>query len=584
MSNEHEFALALSLSFHPADRIYSGERKRSNALKHRKRNLEVLALEMQLRGQSRQIQNIIDGHLAEMPPEAQRTDEDRSWLWALHRMDLRCLNVGNMSFPSEGNDSENKSTKSATISLVFKNLDPDLQNFVNARVKESSQYADILSPLSWGLGQWDQNSEKKDIDSWRDFLTRTRDTHRMKTAVDLEWVLKYGRGIVAAVCVRDHLEDMASDDRQWCINTLIAEVGQDNESEDSAVNISINTISPDSHAAYVLPKILSRNQNDVEILKAVIRAVTHSSLEVSTRAADGVAKYLGHEHQNMVLSCIGAVVMHSNLLVQNEQLQAQRRMQGIFDEGHNTENTRKRVREECIQGSINVKQELADLNPISGHGWHATERILAMLGTAPDFVLTKDIVTKTGQAIVEAWSAIHEDHDTGVDSQPVLSAVDKLAGIVLTMTPDTALHCCKPFLNAVDEHPDKVDDFVMMLIIHEYRQNSDETCFWTLWQAFAYRIIDARWSCRISSSRSAGIKLIDKMLFGTHWRDGLRDWHSLADHRHQINAFMTNLPAVPPVLKSFTHYIYYSGGRTLPDDFIVVADRLQAGKSSRITQ
>ncbi len=581
VSNEHEFRLALSLSFHPADQIYFDERKRSNALEHRQRNLETLALYLQSRGQARQIHNIIDGHLAEMPPEVQRTDEDRAWLLALRRMDFRRLKVANASFSSEGNDSENKSAKSVTMSLVPKNLDPDVQNLVNARAEEHSQYVDMLSPLNWGLGQWDRNSEKKDIDSWRDFLTKARDTHQMETTAGLGWILKSGRGIIAAVCVRDHLEDMEADDLRWCIDTLIAEVGQDNESEDPVVNTSNNPTSPDMHAAYVLPKILSCNQNDAEILKAVIRAVTHPSPEVSAWAAEGIAKYLGPEHQNTVLSCIGAVAMHSNLLVQDEQLQTQRRMQGIFEE-RDSENMRERVRKECIQGSINVEQELAGIDPVSGYGWYATERILAMLGTSQDFVITKDIVTETGQAVVRAWSATHEDHDTAVGSQSVLSAVDKLTSIVLTMTPDAALHCCKPFLNAVDEHPDEVDDFIGMLIIHEYRQNSDETCFWTLWQAFADRIIDAQWSCRISSSRSVGKKLIDKMLFGTHWKNGLRDWHSLADHRHQINAFMTSLPAVSPVLMGFAHYIYHLGGRTLPDDFIVVADRLQAGDPAEL--
>ena len=581
VSNEHEFALASSFSFPPADRIYYGERKRSNELKHRQDDLEALALKLQLRGQAEQVLEIIDGHLAEMPPEAQRTDEDRVWLVALHRMDFRRLKVGDVSSSSDSS-SENKSAESVTIPIVFGEMDADLQNFVNAGIEEKHQYTTIISLLNWGSGQWNQNSEKKDIDSWQDFLTMARDTCQMETTVRLESILKCGRGIVAAVCVQDHLEDMEADDRQWCIDTLIAEVGQDNESEDPAVDISINPMSPDRHAAYVLPKILSRNQNDAEILKAVIRAVTHSSLEVSVRAAEGIAKYLGPEHENMVLSCIGAVAMHSNLLVQSEQLQTRRRMQGIFDDGYNTENTRERVREECIQGSINTEQELADIDPTSWHGWYATERILTMLGASHDFVLTKDIVTKTGQAVVKAWSARHDDCDTAVDSQSVRSAVDKLASIVLTMPPDIALHCCKPFLNAVDEHPDKVDDFVEMLIIHEYKQNSDETCFWTLWQVFADCIIDAQWSCRIRSSRSAGIKLMDKMLFGTHWRDGLRDWYSLVDHRHQINAFMTNLPAVPPVLKSFTHYIYYLGGRTLPDDFIVVANRLQAGNPAEL--
>ena len=144
VANEHAFSSALSLSFHPADRIYSGERKISNALKHRQRNLETLALEMQLRGQARQIQNIIDGHLAEMPPEAQRTDEDRVWLLALHRMDFRCRKVDTVSYSLEGGDSENTSAKSVTIPLAFKKMEPDLQNFVNTGVEEKHQYDNIV--------------------------------------------------------------------------------------------------------------------------------------------------------------------------------------------------------------------------------------------------------------------------------------------------------------------------------------------------------------------------------------------------------------------------------------------------------
>ena len=40
--------------------------------------------------------------------------------------------------------------------------------------------------------------------------------------------------------------------------------------------------------------------------------------KVSAWAADGVAKYLRFEHWNTVLSCVGAVAMHANLLAQNE--------------------------------------------------------------------------------------------------------------------------------------------------------------------------------------------------------------------------------------------------------------------------
>ena len=582
MAVEQEFVSATSLSFHSTDRIYSNERKMSNAMNHRQNDLEVLALKLQSRGQAEQIYGIINDHLTEIPPEAQRTDEDRFWLLALHRMDLRCLKVGNMSSSSEDSNSENKSAKRMTIPLVFGKMDADLQNFVNTGTKERQPYIATHSLLNWGLEQWKQNSKNEDADSWQDFLTLAQDTCQMETPVDIKLVLESGRGIVAAVCVRDHLEDMADNDRQWCIDTLIAEVERNNESKSIPSAISYNPLSHDMHAAYVLPKILSYNPNDTEILKAVIDAVTHPSSQASAWAADGVAKYLRFEHGNTVLSCVGAVAMHANLLAQNEQLQTQRRMQGIFDEGHYTENALERVREAFIQNSINVEQALADLDLTSRHGWYAAERILSMLCKSMDFVLAKNFFTKTGQAIVKAWSANPKDHDTLINSQPIRSAVSKLADIVLTMTPNTALHCCKPFLNAVDKHPDKVDDFVEMLVIHEYRQLSNETCFWTVWQAFADCIVAAPWSRRVCSSRSVGTKLIDKMLFGTHWKDGLQSWHSLVDHKRQIRVLMTSLPVVSPVLMSFAHYLYNVGEISIPDDFVVVADSLRTGNPAEL--
>ena len=50
-------------------------------------------------------------------------------------------------------------------------------------------------------------------------------------------------------------------------------------------------------AAFVLPSILMRDPENKRILKAVARAVTHGSAEVSVSAADGVAKYLGPQHR-----------------------------------------------------------------------------------------------------------------------------------------------------------------------------------------------------------------------------------------------------------------------------------------------
>ena len=63
------------------------------------------------------------------------------------------------------------------------------------------------------------------------------------------------------------------------------------------------------------------------------------------------------------------------------------------------------------------KQELADLDLTSRHGWYAAEHILSMSCKSMDFVLAKNFFTKTGQAIVKAWSANPEDPGTLIDSK-----------------------------------------------------------------------------------------------------------------------------------------------------------------------
>ena len=147
MVKEQEFMQAALLNFSKKDKSYVYERKKSNALVHRQHDIEILTLKLQAIGQVEQVQKIIDSHLAKIPQEDQRTEEDRYWLLSLHRMDFRRLKIHNMSSSSESISSEDKSGKSTAKPLVIGEMDADLQNFISSGAKEKQQYAVARSLL-----------------------------------------------------------------------------------------------------------------------------------------------------------------------------------------------------------------------------------------------------------------------------------------------------------------------------------------------------------------------------------------------------------------------------------------------------
>ena len=67
------------------------------------------------------------------------------------------------------------------------------------------------------------------------------------------------------------------------------------------------------------------------------------------------------------------------------------------------------------------------------------------------------------------------------------------------------------------------------------------------------------------------------MLFNVGWGDDPGKLPLLVGHEDDVNVFVTRLPASPPVLKSYAHYLYSVGESALPDALTVVAGRLRVG-------
>lgn len=574
MAKEHQATCTEISGSDPLDRRYADERRESNALPHRQQNLRTLAVELQLGGKKKQVREVIDGHLADIR-DTGRTDEDRARLLMLHEMDIRRMRRIDAPPSPDGDNSEGESGR-AVLAPDTDKMDADLRRFYNVGAEESQRYSAALSLLNWGLRQWRQISEGEGAESWRQALASARDDRQYDATRDFGHMLSRGQSVTAAVCVRDHWDEMDDGDRQWCTDALVSEIERYSDGHHLAAHVLADPTGA-GHAAFVLPSILMRDPEDKRILKAVARAVTHVSAEVSVSAAEGVAKYLGPQHRNLALRCAGAAAMLPNRLAQYEQQHARVDRHAESNERYGVQNLLECVRGAVVDGSVDAGGELAKLDIGPQRGRNAARCILTILGRAPDLPLAKAFFARVGQAVVDAWAAEREDRGGYADIQLWDAVTERLAEALLALPPDDIPFCCGPFLDVVDEHPEKLAWFIVTLVRLGISAPA-ESSFWDIWRAFAGRIADAPWS-DIHVHNTPSVNLVYRMLFNIGWRDNPVRLPLLIGHEDDVNRFVTRLPAAPPVLTIFVRYLYSVGESALPEALTVVADRLQAGSA-----
>ena len=484
--------------------MYYDERKRSSALGHRSHHLEDLAWKLQLGGKAEQTWQIIDAHRTTIPGEAERTDEDKAWLLALHRMDIRNYEP-EASIPSPKKATRrNETEQSRTISFKSKGITTDLQGFIDAGAEERNRFLTDAQLVNWGTQQWDRRSGEWDRDTWQAALKQAQESQRVGVPAPFIGLVDSGPGLVAALYTRDHWEDLNVDDQQWCLDTLIAEIEEDCDSEDYIRQVANDPMRADRHSAYVLPKLLSNYPDNVALRKAIAKAITHACDQVALWAAEGAGKYLVSEHEDLTIRCVGAIAMQANLLDQCEKQGDSHGVEWQSADSSQVQHVRAQVRDAFVAGTIDVEKNLEALDFTSWSGRQVVASVLAILGKAPNLSLSMEFYVRAAQAVVASWEADHRNWNSGRDFTFEHGVMAKLAGIALALPVDEAVSCCTPFLNAIEKYPKEVATLVELLISEEDRSPPDRSSFWHIWEAFSQRVLGARWLPSIGSDFSVG--------------------------------------------------------------------------------
>lgn len=583
--------------------IYNHERRRADSLPHRKHDLEWLAFKLQLSEQREAVWRMLDAYRAALPEAGAQTEGDRLWRLALYRMDVRNHQPQRVDAEVVEEISDQVTTETEEVRPTP--VDDDLQEMLDRRMPVHVREQADMVLCFWGMAAWRQDGgDTVDTYVWRERLVEAR--QRTTDGTPITDVVRGGPGFVAAVCVRDHWQEMEREDRDWCVNMLIAEIEQGCDSDDMSVRVSRSSTDPSRPAAYVLPKLLCESPPDApdeRVIRAIAKSLTHAVSEVVAYAAEGVGQYLHGSHRDFMLGCVGVLARHarlvSELIAFEEHLPAFERRQSADLRRIILPETRNLI----IGGSVNVEAEMTQLDLNDWPGQEAARAILAMLFYCPDEVIAQAVYGRLACHVVKCWEAdrnanphrlnlarhlfkdweADRDHIKPRRRNPRFEAecLKRLARFVMRLPVATVLAICEPLLNAVDEHPREVARFLQELIVIE-DQTEGNSPFWDIWQAFADRVRTARWIDRLDSRYAGDAELLRTIFFGMSWQDGVRHWRRLEGFADRVDTLFESLPPCAMVLDAYCHFLYTIGEQSLPHGFVVVANRLQAGDAGQM--
>ena len=400
-------------------------------------------------------------------------------------------------------------------------MDADLQELVEQNNADVQQVKEALDLHSWTARQWDEGPDLDDDDFWQMTLSRVRE--EMPDVEFARLILDEVPQRVAAICVRDYWEELDAPARNWCIETLAQKIPITLDDADFIEPIPGlpfvgNIMNADGFAAYVLPKIVASEPDNTVALESLANAVTHRSEQVVFNASQGIAEYLTVANPDLMLQCTAAIAMKARLLSERAGPWSVPKAEPPANERSRWTSLKKLwrrisripsllrspvrestsehvsisalVRDRLLEGSMDVESELTELDLTSWHGMVARRSVSEILAGVPDSPLSRNFFKRVAYSTVSA-SRTGDDGFTSVRMEP--DKMGSLARFVLHLPFDQALLCCQPLLDAIDEQPDEVAEFLEDLI------NMEDEAYPRL---HVSRIYGRRWPHGLSTRRS----------------------------------------------------------------------------------
>lgn len=580
MASEYQASVTAGIfpQFRGDTKVYEEERKAANRLSHRHQDLETAIINLQLGPYAPRVHAILDQHLTALPPQSGRNESERLWRLALHRMDLRQYTVSDTNGP-EPLGGESNSDESAEIYLRPQPnvLDADTRAMVDESRAESDAMSARLGVLMWGCRVFERENGDYDPSQWREKLTEAR---RMDRETEYTDGSRNAPGFVAAVCVRDHWDDMSVDERDWCVDIVCAEILRKSDQWSRFERVQRHSMTADRSCAATVPLLLGKlltTQQTQWVRQAFATAIMHPIEEVRWYATWAINEDFWAADQVVAMRCVNAIATEAALIDQAWQAEearpynAQRQFDEIIAEAATT------VREQFWQvGAIAEDAHIA-VDISSGFSAEASVRMLAILGQVPHNPSTVDSFVRASRTLVGWWDADNDRaHGRERNFQTENAVSERLRQFVMRTTRASALQVLGTVLDAVERHPREISHIVEGLTAIE--DGSPNTAqYWYLWGLFADGVKQASWIAGLDDEHPSGSDMLSAIFLTSFWKADVTHWRSLEGYAYHVHELFEALPPSSVVLDDYARFLYHIGEQSLPEAFVRVADSLQRG-------
>lgn len=575
------------------DQVFAKERADSDARPHRAQHLEVAIMRAQAGPFGVRIQESLDCYLAALPPVEEQTEEDQVWRLALHRMDLRKYRASIVPAETIGTPTDHAETTTAPESeppsqyvvLTPDVPDADLQQMMDAHAGEYADTSARLGLQMWGVKVFrGEEPSAYNPAEWRERLAAARDTTGGNPSKPLLMMLGDAAPFVAAICLRDHADELSPDDYEWCVGQVCTavEAGADDWTRGMHMPGFMNSAVP---AAEVVALLAGNVKASPKVLRAFAVAMTHPSDEVRTSTAAGAGRSLWRANAALALRTVAALRLEATS-VQHAFNDDQRKR-------HNNRRSVEALRAEAaaiarpiIRGELDPATVTAPaFDPSEWFGAEASLYILRMLLDAPERQETTAAFAQIAATLVAWWDADNQDRSSDPRTKrryETESALEHLLVECVFRVPEAeAKAILQPLLDAVDRHPDEVDSVVRNLTNREDRDPATAR-FWFLWRLFAERLVIATWLPNVDSPYHSVTQYVSAVFLAVGWKDNVRHWRSVAGYAHLVDDLFERLPVSAAVVHRYLLFLYHIGEQSLPHAYIRLAGKLQSGDAHHL--
>ncbi len=257
-------------AFPPVDAehaIFAAERRVTHEKAHRHESLELLAVRLQFGPQRGAVHKLLDDYQAELPPVADQDEEIKLWRLLLHRIDLR-----NFAVTQKTPDGRWLIQPTAPAS--------DVQAVVEQHRPRMERTTRRMGIWLWASQCWERKTDgTSDPNEWRSRLEEARKMEAEEDSTGIEERVE-GSAVpqVAAICIRDHWGELASEQRDWCVACVCHHAAEGGDNSDRIANVLRGVLDLNQEAAEVLPILLGKSLPEAQreqVLTSLAIALTH---------------------------------------------------------------------------------------------------------------------------------------------------------------------------------------------------------------------------------------------------------------------------------------------------------------------